>query len=46
MSQFVERYHSVVSGAVNTADLISNNMCKFSKYSNKYISNVFYCIFY
>jgi hypothetical protein len=29
-TQFVERYHSVVSCALNTEDLISNNFCKFS----------------
>jgi hypothetical protein len=30
-SQFVKRYHSVVSCAMNMGDLISNNVHKFSK---------------
>jgi hypothetical protein len=30
-SQFLERYNSAVSSALNTEDLISNNFCKFSK---------------
>jgi hypothetical protein len=30
VSQFVERYHSIVSCALNVEDLISNNFCKFS----------------
>jgi hypothetical protein len=31
-SQFVELYHSVVSCALNTEDLISNNVCKYNKW--------------
>jgi hypothetical protein len=31
-SQFVDRYHSVVSCALNMEGLISNNFCKLSKY--------------
>jgi hypothetical protein len=30
VSQFVERYHSVVSCSLNMEVLISNNFCKFS----------------
>jgi hypothetical protein len=30
-SQFLERYHSVLSRALNMEDLNSNNFCKFSK---------------
>jgi hypothetical protein len=30
-SQFVERYHSIFSCALNMEDLILNNICKFSK---------------
>jgi hypothetical protein len=30
-SQFVERYHSAGSSALNMEDLISNNFCKLNK---------------
>jgi hypothetical protein len=31
VSQFVERYHTIVSCALNMEYLISNNFCKFIK---------------
>jgi hypothetical protein len=37
-SQRVQRYHSVVSCALNMEDPISKNICKFSK---QFKSNVF-----
>jgi hypothetical protein len=30
-NQYVERYHSVVNGALNMEDIISNNFYAFSK---------------